>query len=213
MAITKATASSVAPAAKGDLVVGSATNDAAVLAVGTNDYVLTADSSTATGLKWAAVSAGGMTSLASGSIAASATGFDLQSISNAYNELWLYITNYSMSENSSMILRVNNNSSADYSKLSVKSQESTVSDQTGSTSLYLTGTVTPSLAGNSAILRFPNYKNTTGWKLVDSIATHTNEYQQKHFGLIKSTSAIDRITITCSPGTFDSGTYELFGVK
>jgi hypothetical protein len=55
MPITKATASSIAPAAKGDLVVGSATNDAAVLAVGSNDQVLTADSSTATGLKWAAV--------------------------------------------------------------------------------------------------------------------------------------------------------------
>jgi gliding motility-associated-like protein len=53
MAITKATASSIAPAAKGDLVAGSATNDAAVLGVGANDTVLTADSSTATGLKWA----------------------------------------------------------------------------------------------------------------------------------------------------------------
>ena len=53
MAITKATASSIAPAVKGDLVVGSATNDAAVLGVGANNTVLTADSSEATGLKWA----------------------------------------------------------------------------------------------------------------------------------------------------------------
>lgn len=60
MAITKATASSIAPAAKGDLVVGSATNDAAVLAVGTNTHVLTADSAEATGMKWAA--AGGANS-------------------------------------------------------------------------------------------------------------------------------------------------------
>ena len=59
MPITKATASSIAPAAKGDLVVGSATNDAAVLGVGSNDQVLTADSSTATGLKWAAAGGGG----------------------------------------------------------------------------------------------------------------------------------------------------------
>jgi|Laugrefa1bdmlbdn_1035148.scaffolds.fasta_scaffold27827_2 hypothetical protein len=54
MAITKATASSIAPAAKGDLVVGSATNDAAVLSVGSANQVLTVDSSTGTGLKWAA---------------------------------------------------------------------------------------------------------------------------------------------------------------
>ena len=55
MAITKATASSIAPAAKGDLVVGSATNDASVLAVGaTNNHTLIVDSSTATGLNYAA---------------------------------------------------------------------------------------------------------------------------------------------------------------
>jgi hypothetical protein len=57
MPITKATASSIAPAAKGDLVVGSATNDASVLAVGSANQVLTVDSSTATGLKWAAPAA------------------------------------------------------------------------------------------------------------------------------------------------------------
>jgi hypothetical protein len=59
MPITKATASSVAPAAKGDLVVGNATNDSGVLSVGANNTVLTADSSTATGLKWAAAAGGG----------------------------------------------------------------------------------------------------------------------------------------------------------
>lgn len=59
MPITKATASSIAPAAKGDLVVGSATNDASVLAVGSANQVLTVDSSTSTGLKWAAPAGGG----------------------------------------------------------------------------------------------------------------------------------------------------------
>jgi hypothetical protein len=90
MAITKATASSVAPAAKGDLVVGSATNDAAVLGVGSNDQVLTADSSTATGLKWAAASSGGMTSLASGSL--SGTSLALTSISGSYKHLQLRLS-------------------------------------------------------------------------------------------------------------------------
>lgn len=55
MPISKASGQAVAPAAKGDLIVGSATNDAAVLAVGSTDQVLTVDSSTTTGLKWAAI--------------------------------------------------------------------------------------------------------------------------------------------------------------
>ena len=57
MAITKATASSIAPAAKGSIVVGSATNDAGVLAVGTNTHILVADSTETLGMKWAAPAA------------------------------------------------------------------------------------------------------------------------------------------------------------
>ena len=55
MPITKASGNAVAPAAKGDLVVGSATNDASVLSVGSNGQVLTVDSATTTGVKWATV--------------------------------------------------------------------------------------------------------------------------------------------------------------
>jgi hypothetical protein len=52
MGISKATAGAVAPGAKGDLVVGSGTNDAAVLAVGTNGDTLVADSAASTGLRY-----------------------------------------------------------------------------------------------------------------------------------------------------------------
>lgn len=49
--------------AKGDLVVATGSDAVARLAVGSNNYVLTADSSEATGLKWAAATSGTVTAV------------------------------------------------------------------------------------------------------------------------------------------------------
>jgi hypothetical protein len=103
--------------AKGDLIAATAADTPARLAVGANDTVLTADSAEATGLKWATPSSGGMTLLASGSIAASATGVDITSISASYKDLVLYLTDWSgdataQAAGTAVQLRFNNDSAS-----------------------------------------------------------------------------------------------------
>ena len=58
------TASTVSMATKGQLLVGDGSGAPSALSVGTNDYVLTADSTTGTGVAWKAASGGGSGSAA-----------------------------------------------------------------------------------------------------------------------------------------------------
>jgi len=61
--MTKSRSNATAPAAKGELVIGTGTDASGILSVGANNTVLTADSSTSTGLKWAAASSGALTKI------------------------------------------------------------------------------------------------------------------------------------------------------
>lgn len=81
-------------AAKGDLVAGTANDAYAALTVGANNTVLTADSSTATGLKWSAISAGmqGLTLLNSGNTSVGTSTSKTWTGLGGYQNLIVYFT-------------------------------------------------------------------------------------------------------------------------
>jgi hypothetical protein len=78
--------------AKGDLIAATAADTPARLAVGTDGQVLTADSTTATGLKWAAASSGALTLVGTTTLSSSAS-FNLSNVfSSSYANYEIHIT-------------------------------------------------------------------------------------------------------------------------
>lgn len=78
--------------AKGDLIAGTGADAFARLAIGTNGYLLTADSAESTGMKWAAAPAsGGFTQIAQVSL--SGTSVSFTSVPSTYKQLYMTIVN------------------------------------------------------------------------------------------------------------------------
>ena len=193
----------------GDIYYASSASTPARLGIGSTDQVLKV---TAGVPAWATPAAGGgMTSLASGSIAASATGFDLTSISGSYNELWLYVNNYSTTTSADIELRSNNVTATDYTYNTIKTD--TAVGGTNDSRWLLESGISATQTGLSAIIRLPNYANTTGFKHIQWQAIKADNFFTWGAGFIRKTEAINRLTLKTTGGTFDTGTYELFGVK
>lgn len=229
MGISKATASSVAPGAKGDLVVGSATNDAAILTVGTNNHVLTADSATATGLKWAAVAAGGKsyTLLNSGNTSVgTGTSFTVSGIS-AQDELFLLFDNISTNSASGSVLRVrfNGDTGSNYTFAGlIITGASTFAQSNFNASSYQTQTnfTVTNMASDAGSLMSGGFRlsgcNASGIKPFNAVASgtangSTGETLRVQQGFYAGTSTISSVTILTNVGNFDGGNLFIYGAS
>jgi hypothetical protein len=221
MPITKASSNAVAAAAKGDLVVGNATNDSGVLAVGSTDQVLTVDSSTATGLKWATASSGGMTLLSTTTLSGATT--TISSISGAYTDLYVLI--YGMTGgNSDSKFRIAPNASTNITS-QIGQQTSTTLTNTFGDYLYLSSITgsndyVPVInnASNIWALTINNYSSTASRKAFSVTGGFHNQGWES-FGAfwanggINTTSAISSLVFSRSAGNLSAGTVLVYGVK
>ena len=216
MPITKASSSAVAPGAKGDLVVGTTTNDSGILGVGANDTVLTADSSTATGLKWSTPSSGGMTLLSTTSLTGASV--TVSSIVGGYRDLRVFIEQYRPATDASALqVRVNGSSALLYNYGGYLAG-STITRNTNE--MRASALNTDNGASNSQIIMtFQEYTNTNVWKVANvfgftnNSTTATNAEAQMGYGIFFDTAAITSLTFFPNSGNFTSGTVYIYGVK
>ena len=205
--------------AKGDLIVGTADNTVARLAVGTDGHTLVADSVETTGLKWAAPAAGGMTLLSTTSVSSQST-VTISSISGSYTNLQVWIEGANLSDNDGWIRLAPNASTTLSNHLqAVSTVSGTTALQDGRNGYYPIGKSTSmgnSDASSAFILNFFNYAGSQAVKIITENAYYKNN--QGSYGMTMvtgsfvSSSAISSLVFSVPSGTY-SATIKVYGVK
>jgi hypothetical protein len=203
------------------LVVGSATNDSAILAVGANDTVLTADSSTATGMKWATPAAGGgMTLLSTTSLGGSST--TISSIAGGYKNLYIVFQDLYMSTSGGDVnIRLNGDTGGNYSSGSFGMDNAVFygNDNGGGTSVQIvrkggsTNTLINKVNGAITINRYTSTDQVTGTSY--STGYNNAAFRQNSLTNVFVYDCSAAITSITFFGTyeFSGGTVYIYGVN
>ena len=190
---------------KGD-VWGFSTTDARI-PVGTNNQVLTADSTTALGVKWATPTAGSMTLLSTTSLSGAST--TISSISGSYTNL--FIVGQGITNASSFISQVQANGSSTLSNVGYFDVGNISGSRNSNGGLGGTTFAAP----HNFSVTINNYSNTSYNKTGSFVTFATSGLTPEFFGQYgyNSNSAITSLTIAASAGTFTGGQVLIYGVN
>ncbi len=210
--------------AKGDLIIGTGADTFSRLAVGTNDYLLTADSTAATGVKWAAAPAGGgMTLLSTTSLSGATT--TISSISGSYKKLRMYIYGVSNATAAGTFRVAPNGVTNLIYSVGNYYYGNNVTAMSGREGEYITITQNTTggrfkfdSVGNALTIEIDNYADTSANKAFQAYGAFKNDNSTYYTGFTMggfflSTTAITSLEFSNSGGNFSAGTVLLYGVK
>ena len=201
--------------AKGDIIGATAADTPARLAVGANGTVLTADSTTATGLKWATASSGGMTLISTTTL--TGTTVTLNSFSG-YTDLKLVIIGAYGSNQVAFHGRFNGDSGNNYY---VGMSLSGLSEAVRNKAAFgdgLSSSSTNVTLRNYTVVDMQRYAGSEGKPYqVQSGYIYWNNtalnYVNAENAIYSSATAVTSIDLFMSSGNFSGGTAYLYGVK
>jgi hypothetical protein len=204
--------------AKGDLIAGTASDTVARLAVGSNDQVLIADSTAATGLKWGSPSAGGMTLISTTTLTGASV--TISSIPATYNSLYVVVRNF-LPDTANRVLYMRFNADATASRQRGVSSYGEIGPYAfNQAQIQISGGAASSTTSNAlARISFPDYANTSSWKMcaIQSVQNDNGDpttfYSYVANGYYNQTAAISSLSFFPNSGNFTSGSILLYGVK